>query len=183
MKKLSQRLWVALVLMSGLALLSSCSTLPKPKPGLYVNKDFSFSVGYPEKWQYQKFLGSAEVLRVANPSQWKLPVLVVTIVDKPKGAQLKDAAKAWIDAAKKAFPGSKRFKVLSQEMIKLGDGTPAAAFTLKWTWTDGVTKLQTASVIAYVKDKSVSASATTVLGGDTTPDKLLAMCRTLRFYQ
>jgi len=120
---------------------------------------------------------------MANPNEWKVPVLVVTIVDKPKGAQLKDAAKGWIDATKKAFPGSKRFKVLSQEMIMLADGTPAAAFTLKWNWTDGVTKLQSASVIAYVKDKSVSASATTVLGGDTTPDKLLAMCRTLRFYQ
>jgi len=183
MKKFSRRLLVALVLMSGLALVSSCSTLPKPKPGLYVNKDFCFSVDYPEKWQDQKFLAPVEVLRVANPTEYKLPVLVVTIVDKPKGAQLKDAAKGWIEGVKKSFPGSKRFKVLSQEMIKLADGTPAAAFTLKWNWSDGVTKLQTASVVAFVKDKSVSASATTVLGGDTRPDKLLEMCRTLRFYK
>jgi len=182
MQKMSRGLWVVLIVLLCVALLAACATLPKAKPGFYVNKDLRFSVNYPEKWQNQKFLAKDEILRVATPNEWKIPVLVVVIIDKSKGAQLKDAPKGWIAGAKRDFPGTKRFKVLSQETIKLEDGTPAAAFTLKWTWTDGMTKLQSASVVAYKKNKVVTATTTTVLGGETTPDKLLAICKTLRFY-
>jgi len=181
MKKLSRGLWVALVVLLGFVLLQACATLPKAKPGLYVNKDFRFSVSYPENWRPDKLQGG-EVLRVVNPTQWKLPVLTASVSDQAKGAKLEDSAKGWIAAVKKANPKTKRYKVLSEKMIKLEDGTPAAAFTLKWTWADGVTKLQTAAVTAFKEKKAVNVSATTIFGGETTPDKLLALCRTLKFY-
>jgi len=181
MKELSRGLWITAVVLLSIFMLWACATVPKTTPGLYVNKDLGFSINYPKNWQPQKFMAKDEVLRVANPNEWKIPNLNVSITDKSKGAQLKDAAKGWIEGAKKNFPKSKRFKVFSQEMIKLENGTPAAAFTLKWTWIDGQTKLQSASVVAYKKDKVVTASATTILGGDTTPDKLLAMCKALKF--
>jgi len=183
MKKLWYGSWIGLVLVVGLVVPVFCATLPNAKPGLYVNKDFHFSVTYPENWEGQKLLTPTEVLRVANPNEWKVPVLSVNVVDKLKGAELKDAAKGWIDGTKKGFPGSKRFKILSQEIITLEDGTKAAAFTIKYTWTDGVTKLQSGAVMAYKKDKVFTATVTTVLGGETTPDKLLEICRTLRFYK
>jgi hypothetical protein len=166
-----------------LIMLSACATLPKAKPGLYVNESLRFSVNYPENWQTQPLQGPAEVFRVANPNQWKIPVLVVTIVDLPKDAVLKDAARGWIEAVKRDIPGTKRFKIFSEKMVTLEDGTQALAFTLKWNWTDGVTKLQTGAVTAYKGQKIVTATATTILGGDTTPDKLLEMCQTLKFYK
>ena len=181
MKKLSRGLWVTSILLLGLFMLSACATLPKAKPGLYVNKDFCFSVNYPENWQPDK-LQVGEVLRVVNPTQWKLPVLTVSVVDQTKGAKLEDSAKSWIAAVKKANPKTKRFKVLSENMIKLEDGTPASAYVIKWTWADGVTKLQSAVVTAFKGKKAVTVSATTIFGGETTPDKLLAMCRALKFY-
>jgi len=182
MKKSLRIYWIALVVLFGFVMLSACATVPKTTPGLYVNKDLGFSINYPENWQPLKFLSPDEVLRVANPNQWKIPVLVVSITDLTKGAVLKNSPKDWIEGAKKDFPKSKRFKILSQKMVKLKDGTPAAAFTLKWTWTDGVTKLQSGAVTAYKGKKAVTATGTTVLGGDTTPDKLLAMCKTLKFH-
>jgi len=182
MKKSSGIYWISLVVLAGFVMVSACATLPQAKPGLYVNKDLRFSINYPDNWQLQKLMTKDEVLRVANPNQWKIPVLNVNITDKTKGAQLKNAAKGWIESTKKNFPKSKRFKVFSQEMIKLEDGTSAAAFTLKWTWIDGQTKLQSASVMAYKKNKVVTATSTTVLGGPTTPDKLLAICKTLKFH-
>ena len=72
--------------------------------------------------------------------------------------------------------------MLSNEMVKLEDGTPAAAYTIEWTWTDGVTKLQTAGVTAFKRKKCVIVSATTVLGEKTKPETLLEMCRSLKFY-
>jgi hypothetical protein len=183
MKKSSSGLWILLIGFFTVSLLAACATLPKAQPGLYVNEQHRFSVSYPEKWQHQQFQSKSEVLRVANPNQWKIPVLTASVVDLPKGANLKNAAKAWVAAVKTSYPKTKRHKILSQEMITLEDGTPAAAYTAKWTWADGVTKLQTAAVTAFKGTKSITTTATTVLGGQTTPDKLLAMCRTLKFYK
>ena len=182
MRELSRNFWIALVVLLGFVMLSACATVPKTTPGLYVNKDVRFSVKYPENWKPDKLQGTDEVLRVVNPTQWKLPVLTASIVDLAKGAKLKDSPKAWIASVKKSFPKTKRHKALSKEMIKLEGGTPASAYIVKWTWEDGVTKLQTAAVTAYKGKKAVTVSATTVFGGQTTPDKLLAMCKTLKFH-
>ena len=73
MKKLSQGLWIILLVLAAFVLLQACATAPKlpdPKPGLYVNEEFRFSVSYPENYQPDT-LQTNEVLRAANPNQWK----------------------------------------------------------------------------------------------------------------
>jgi hypothetical protein len=183
MKKVSQSFWIILLVLSAFVLLQACATapkLPEPKPGLYVNEKFRFSVEYPENWLDDKLQSEEEVLRVHFPNQWKIPVLNVTVADLDDNATMD--SKGFIEGAKASNPGAKRFKVLSEEMITLNDGTPALALTWKWSWTDGVTKLQTGSVLAYKDKKAISASVTTVLGGDTTPEVLLSIAKTLKFY-
>ncbi len=183
MAKVSQKLWIILLGLISFVLVQACATapkLPEPKPGLYVNEEYRFSVEYPEDWQADALQGVGEVMRVHNPNQWKLPVLTATVADLDDDATL--SSEGFIESAKANNPGAKRFKVLSEEMITLNDGTPALAMTWKWTWSDGVTKLQTATVLANKEKNAISTHATTVLGGDTTPDMLLAMAKTLKFY-
>ncbi len=183
MAKVSQRLWIILLVLISFVLLQACATapkLPEPKPGLYVNEEYRFSVEYPEDWIADTLQSEQEVLRVHHPNQWKIPVLIVTVADLDDDAEM--TSKGFIEGAKASNPGAKRFKVLSEEMITLNDGTPALALTWKWSWTDGVTKLQTGSVLAYKDKKAFSTSVTTVLGGDTTPEVLLSIAKTLKFY-
>ena len=182
MKKLSQTLWIILMLSAGFALLQACATahkLPEPKPGLYVNEEFRFSVSYPENYQPDTLLTN-EVLRAANPNQWKVPVITATVADLEGEAQLD--IQGYLDAVRYLNTGSKRFKVLSQKDLILNDGTAAKAFSYKWTWTDGMTKLQSGALITIKGEKYFSCMATTVLGGDTTPEVLQGMCETWMFY-
>ncbi|MBW2176077.1 MAG: hypothetical protein JRH03_03855, partial [Deltaproteobacteria bacterium] len=65
----------------------------------------------------------------------------------------------------------------------LNDGTPAKAFTYKWTWTDGVSKLVTAAVISIKDDKFFTTTVTTLLGGETKPEQLLEIVKSWKFYQ
>ncbi len=183
MTKASNRLWIILLVLIGFALLQACATapkLPEPKPGLYVNEEYRFSVEYPEDWIGDTLQSEQEVLRVHFPNQWKIPVLTANVAELSDDAEL--TSQGFIESAKANNPGAKRFKVLSEEMIELNDGTPALALTWKWTWTDGVTKLQTGSVLAFREKNSISTSTTTVLGGETTPEVLLEIAKTLKLY-
>ncbi|MEN8246088.1 MAG: hypothetical protein ABFS43_14440 [Thermodesulfobacteriota bacterium] len=158
---------------------ASAPKLPEAKPGLYVNPEFSFTVEYPENYVAQPLQGD-EVFRTANPNPYLIPVLTISVADADAGAKLESAP--FLASAQAAVPGSKRFKVLSEEKVTLNDGTPGLALTYKWTFMDGMTKLQTASMWALKDGKSITASCTTILGGDTTPEMLLEMVKTLKFY-
>jgi hypothetical protein len=185
MKNVSKRLWIILLVLASFVLLQACASapkLPEPKPGLYVNEEFRFTIEYPENWVDDKLQQETEVLRVVNPNQWKIPNLVANVADLTEDADLKNAAQAYVDSVKASNPGTKRFKILSEDTIELNDGTPAVAITFKWSWSDGVTKLQSGALIAYREDKVFSAIGTTVLGGDTTPDMLRDMAATMKFY-
>jgi hypothetical protein len=182
MKKVSQRLWIILLVLASFTLLQACAStpkLPEPKPGLYVNEEHRFSVSYPENYQPDT-LQINEVLRVANPNQWKIPVVTAAVVDLEGEAQLD--VQIFMDAVKAINAGSKRFKLLSEKDLTLNDGTPAKSFSFKWTWTDGMSKLQSGALIAIKGDKSFSCTATTILGGDATPEMLQGMCETWMFY-
>ncbi|MCP4682782.1 MAG: hypothetical protein GY864_10655 [Desulfobacterales bacterium] len=188
MKKMSQSLWVAILLSLSFIMLAACATTPKGEatalskvevtPGLYVHTSPAFSVKYPTHWKYQKIKGD-EVLHVANTNMWKIPNLRAFITDLTEGAEL--SSKAYMDSVKNASPGSKRFKVLSEKMITLNDGSQALAFTFKWTYTDGVTKLQSAALNTFKDGKNFACLATTTFGGDTTPDKLLEIVTSFKF--
>ena len=85
-------------------------------------------------------------------------------------------------AVEQLIPGTKRFKVLSQEDVTLNDGTAAKAFTYKWTWADGATKLLTGALISIKDDKFFTSTATTILGGETKPEQLLELVKSWKFY-
>lgn len=173
---------IVLLVLGCFVMLQACATapkLPEPQPGLYVNEEFRFTVNYPENWTDEP-LQPGEVLRAANPTPYKIPVITASVADLQESSSLDP--KGFTDAAQASVPGSKRYKVLSQEDLTLNDGTPAKAFTYKWTWADGVTKLVTAAVISIKDDKFFTSTATTMLGGETKPEQLLDMVKSWKFY-
>ena len=189
MKKLSHRqIFVCAALLS-IIVLAACATAPQeqPKadtsgmtPGLYKNEEYRFTLNYPENWKIQKTQLATEVLRVANPNPYLIPVLVATVDDTGETDTLDP--KAFTDSAMKNSPGSKRYKVLEQEDLTLNDGTPAKAFTYQWTFSDGVTKLITGALVTIKDGKYFSSTVTTVLGGDTKPAQLLEIAKSWKFY-
>ncbi len=177
MKKSSRiSAFIGIVFLS-VAMLTACATLPKPRPGLYVNAEYRFTAEDPESYVTQP-TQNAEVFRAANPNVWLVPVFAVTIEESEGGSLDADAFMA---AAQNSNPGSKRFKVLSNENVSLNDGTRGLALTYTWTWTDGSTKLQTASLWVLKDGQSISVNATTILGADVTPKILLEMVSSLKF--
>ncbi|MCJ7774369.1 MAG: hypothetical protein MUP22_14700 [Desulfobacterales bacterium] len=153
--------------------LTSCGS---PK---YVHKDPVFSYEYPMGYKQEPLAGGAEVARFANQNQYKIPVYTASVVDKVAGVKLSDVTEGVIATMEKDNPGSSRYKVIAQNLVKLSDGSDALAWTLKWRWIDGVTYLQTALVCAYQGDKLITIAGTTMFGGDTPLDKLLEQCMTL----
>ncbi len=152
----------------------------KTVAGDYTNAENSFSVNYPPNWETKPIKGD-EVLRAVNNNAWGIPLMVVSIADlKTDAVALEDAAPAYFEAMKKENPNAKRFKVLSKEMIKLNDGTDALTTTFKYSM-DATTKLQCALLTTYKNKKSISVLTLTILGGATSPDKLLEMAKTFRF--
>jgi len=189
MKRVSQSLILMSVALLSIAMLTACATAPQeqPKadavaqtPGLYTNEEYRFTLNYPENWKNQKTQLATEVLRVANPNAWLIPVLVATVEDLGDNTTLDP--KEFTDSAMKSSPGSKRYKVLEQEDLTLNDGTPAKAFSYKWTFTDGATKLLTGALVTIKDGKYFSATVTTVLGGDTKPAQLLEIAKSWKFF-
>lgn len=159
--------------------LASASDLPTPKPGLYVNQEYRFSVAYPENWK-PNTLQPGEVLRAANPNMFSLPVMTASVSDQKKGSSLD--VKVFIEAAKRAEPGSDGYKVVSQKDLTLNDGTPAKTFIYEWTWSDGFTELVTGALITIKGGKYFSSTTTTIVGGETKPEQLVEMVKSWKFY-
>lgn len=191
MGKALRSLLVVLLVLTGFVLFQACATKPAQvapgaeeslsKPGLYVNSSPAFSVEYPKHWVSDKKQQDAEVLRVVNTNIYKVPLLIVAVDDLKEGAVLDNAAKDYIESVRETNPGTKRFKILSEKRVTLNDGTPGVAFTFKWSWSDGMTKLQSAALVVHKEGKAISLIATTILGGDTSLEELLGMVLTLKF--
>jgi hypothetical protein len=194
MTKVSQRSGIILLVLISFVLVQSCATapkLPEPKPGLYVNEDYRFSVAYPENWTPQP-LQPADLYRIANPNPVTLPVLTGGVADAQEGATLDP--KGFTEGAKQAIPGTKRYKIYDQEDVTLNDGTPAKAFTYSWTWADGQTKLFSAALITIKEietkdgDKQLKYFNTVVTmgpalpGGDITSEQMLEIVKSWKFY-
>ena len=182
MKNVSQRLGVIFLVLAAFALSQACAgtpKIPKPKPGLYVNEEYRFSVSYPKHWVAEP-VQPGEVVPIANPTRYKLPVMTAAVADLREGVTLDPVR--FTEAFEQAIPGAKQFKIHQQEDVKLNDGTPAKAMVYTWTWTDGSTEMLTAALITIKEDKYFNTTATTVVGGDTTPEQLLEMVRSWKFY-
>ena len=64
----------------------------------------------------------------------------------------------------------------------VSNGTPAKVFTYEWTWSDGFTELVTGALITIKGGKYFSSTATTIVGGETSPEKLVEMVKGWKFY-
>jgi len=173
---------IVLLVLGCFIMIQACASTPKlpdPQPGLYVNEEYRFSLTYPETWKPDT-LQPGEVLRVANDNPYKVPVLTASVADRQADSSLDP--EAFTKTVEQLIPGTKRFKVLSQEDVTLNDGTAAKAFTYKWTWADGATKLVTGAVISIKNDKFFTSTATTILGGETKPEQLLELVKSWKFY-
>jgi hypothetical protein len=185
MKRLLKTPWIICVVLFSFTMLSACASTPSVQtkegetsvPGQYKNETYRFTAEYPENYK-PKPLKGADVFRVAQPNMWGLPVFHIAVKDAVENL---DGAK-YIEFVKKDNPGSKNFDLLSEKMVTLNDGTPALLISWKWTYSDGATKLQSASLAAQKDGKRISVSSTTVQGTDTTPEMLLGVVSTLNFY-
>ena len=188
MKGLSRNLVLVGVVLLSFVLLSACATSSKDQaadqasdkavPGVYKNDAQGFTFTYPENFLVLPLQTDREVLRVGYPNQWNLPSIVVGVADVPFE---KLDPQIYMDGVKETNPGTKRFKVLSEKDITTNDGRPAKSFTFKWTWSDGVSKLQSAAFITNKGEKAISCISTTGLGSEPTPDVLQVMCETFIF--
>jgi hypothetical protein len=171
-----------LLVLGCFSMLQACASAPKlpdPKPGLYVNEEYRFSVAYPENWKPDT-LQPGEVLRAANDNPYKVPVITASVADRQPNSTLDPVV--FTKIVEQLIPGTKRFKVLSQEDVTLNDGTAAKAFTYKWTWADGATKLLTGALISMKDGKFFTSTATTILGDETKPEQLLEWVKSWKFY-
>jgi len=189
MKRALQGLTLISVALLSIAMLTACATAPQEQskadagsgtPGLYTNEEHRFTLNYPENWKNQKKQLADEVLRVASPINYNLPVLTATVSELEDNSSLDP--NTFTDSMKASLPGSKRYKVLEQEDLTLNDGTSAKAFTYKWTFTDGATKLVTGALVTIKDGKYFSATVTTILGGDTKPAQLLEIAKSWKFF-
>jgi hypothetical protein len=155
MNKFSRVLLVVVFVMVSSVLLMSCKTAPK-----FENQLPAFTLDYPDNYKMGKPANKDELLRVHGPVQGGNPTLTVTVVNLEKGAKLEDAAEGWVDSVQKQFPAATRFKILSESIITLNDGTKASEYLISWRWVDGMTMLTTSAVTAYKGGKAVSVSAT-----------------------
>ena len=141
--------------MASSALFMSCKTTPK-----FEYKSPAFTLEYPANYTMGKPANATEMLRVHGPVQGGNPTLTVSVLNLEKGTKLDDAAEGWVDSVQKSFPQATRFKILSENIITLNDGTKASEYIISWRWVDGMTMLTTSAVTAHKGGKIVTISAT-----------------------
>jgi hypothetical protein len=154
MNKFSRVLVVIVFAMVSSVLFIGCKTAPK-----FEYQSPAFTIDYPDNYTMGKPM-EGEVLRVHGPVQGGNPTLTVSIAALDKDAKLDDAAEGWMASVQKTFPAATRFKILSENIITLNDGTKASEYLISWRWVDGMTMLTSSAVTAYKGGKSITISAT-----------------------
>lgn len=177
MKKLPKHLYITLIVLFSLAQLTACTTLPKAKPGLYVNEEYRFSVTYPESWEDSPGSNQMAILNLRPPSK-TLPNLGIYLPPSGSG-KLEDlpiqTTKVWADM----YPNTSDHKVVSEKMITLDCGTQAIEFVMAWNWSG--TDIKTTCVVAEMGDKLIWVDSTNL--GNEPIDINRKLTNSLRFYK
>lgn len=158
MNKFSRVLLIIVFGMVSSVLFMTCETAQKK----FDYQSPAFTLEYPKNYKMGTPLNKNEMLRVHGPIAGGAgnPTLTVTVLDLGKDWKLEDQAEGWVDSVQKSFPNAKRFKILSENIITLNDGTKASEFIISWMWEDGMTMLVTSGLTAFKGGKSVNVSAT-----------------------
>jgi len=191
MRRLSKRSWIAVLLAASFIMVMACATAPKEEAPAEPAKaeapaaggDLNFTLTPPDHWKERPLESEIQVYNMANPSEYNIPNINVSVSPLPEGTTEGEYdAKAYLAGVKASIPGTKRYKVLKQEEITLNDGTKALAYTFTWTWSDGMSKLASASLNVSKDGKFYGVMCTNILGLDPeTPDELLEIVKTFQF--
>ena len=173
---MNKKILFTVVAITCVALLASCG------PMRWVNSgDPKFSFIVPPNSDFDTKRTPTEVVRYGGTGNaYRLPTFYAAVFDKPAGFTLADGGQFAIDDYQKAYPDASRFKIIKQETVTLDDGSPAQAIQLKWKWTDRVTILKTASVVAVKGNKVIHFSGTTIYAGGTSMEDLMKTALSLQ---
>ncbi|MCJ7772222.1 MAG: hypothetical protein MUP22_03695 [Desulfobacterales bacterium] len=147
-------------------------------PLKYFHKDPAFSYEYPTGYKADPLQAKTEVARFSNTNPYKVPAYVASVSDKQKGVKLEDLPNTAVKNIQSNFPGASNFEILDKKLDKLSDGTDVMTVRLKWRWSDNMTNLETAMVMAFKGDKWITINGTTIVG-ITTLDEMMKYCMTL----
>lgn len=173
---MKKRILLTLVVLTCIALLASCGPMRWTYSG---DPKFSFEV--PPSSDFDTKRTPTEVVRYGGTTNaYRLPTYYAAVFDKPAGFTLADGGQFAVDDYQKSYPAASRFKILEQKTITLGDGSPAQVVQLKWKWTDQVTVLKSASIVALKGDKVVHFSGTTIFAGGTSMEDLMKTVTSLQ---
>ena len=155
---------VGLVISAGQDLRAAGPAMEMPKGKEFVNKSPAFSVIYPQYYE-GKPLETAEVLRVVDKPG--LPAFVCTVSDAPKGVALNALPQAGLEALQKdpRYATKKGWKLDSQKVTKLVDGTPAVEYEIGWDW-QWLLRFHTTTLSTISNGKIVACSVTSTDAGN-----------------
>ena len=178
MEKQPKHLLITLIIMFSLSFLIACATLPKTKPGLYVNEEYRFSVAYPESWKNAPAPNQMAVLYVSPSGMMTTPSLGVYLPPSGPG-KFEDlpiqTTKIWADM----YPNTSDHEVVSEKMITLDCGTEAIEFIITWNWSG--TDINTTCVVAEAGDRLIWVDSTS--SGREPMDINRKLTNSLRFYK
>ena len=140
-------LLILTVLISGILVLPSVTFASE-----YTHNSPAFSVTFPDNWNIMPSIYKNQILYVQEPGPGTRPQLHISVGDLPEGANLANAGKRYAEGLK-LF--SKEITIISDEEIKLENGTPARKSVLKWNW-GGVAPLNSLVVTAIRNNKEIS---------------------------
>jgi len=131
-----------------------------PKPSLYVNKQFGFSVEYDTKLIVsEQLLEPPFVFRKTGLTG--LPFISAIVDDIPHGLKLNESEK-YVVSGMEAIPQLSDIKISRKKMIHLTDGTTANYYEINAKYL--MYEMITAGVIGYKNKKLIGVSATSALG-------------------
>ena len=119
----------------------------------YVHHSPTFRISYPKHYEVVK-PELNEVFR-AQPSFASVPVLSVSIADKPQDVPLQDVGEKFYTPELKKSGTS--VKIISNTQTKLNDGTPANEVQFDWVTTNNI-PVKTLFLATYRDDKLIYAA-------------------------
>jgi hypothetical protein len=180
MNNLPRALLVTVIVLTVLVLLVACETSPVSKPGLYVNKEYRFTVKYPEEWGEMPKINPNQIFFVAPP--FGLPTLDVSIAPKPD-VPLEDYTKGAPALTKSLYPTTTGHKIVHEKMITLEDGTQAVEYDMEWNWDKPPVKLITTALVTYKGNKIIWIGSTGMAATPGISEKLKVITHSVKFYK
>ncbi|MBN1382312.1 MAG: hypothetical protein JXA41_11600 [Deltaproteobacteria bacterium] len=171
MKRMLKKLSALCTVVGVIFLVATIAFAAPPNSKTFTNDSPAFSVSYPQDWDVVDFEEEDVVFKAATGA-YQLPNFIV--IKAKAVASTKEAVeqikKRWDDQ----YMG-KNFKTISEETVKLEDGTPAFMVQISWDHPM-VPELKTCYLIATKGNTTVAISSS---GTKPTTDEVKMMMKSL----